>query len=109
MFNGCTSLSSFTSDLSYLTDGYDMFYKCKLNATSVKNILDTINDLGGSHSITIGINVNSAVTDGKDTATQLSEFAQAMGFSTFDEVRTAFSDKGWAVTFQYGGTTTTIN
>jgi hypothetical protein len=86
-----------------------MFYACKLDATSVKNILDTINELRGSNSITIGINVNSAVTDGKDTATQLSEFAQAMGFSTFDEVRTAFSDKGWAVTFQYGGTTTTIN
>ena len=110
MFDGCTALSSFTSDLSSLTDGYSMFHKCKLNATSVKNILDTINELNGSSSsITIGINVNSAVTNGKDTATQLSEFAQAMGFSTFDEVRTAFSDKGWSVTFQYGGTTTTIN
>ena len=110
MFYGCTSLSSFNSDLSSLTDGSYMFYKCKLNAASVKNILDTINGRGSSiSSITIGIDVNSAVTNGKDTATQLTEFAQAMGFSTFDEVRTAFSDKGWSVTFQYGGTTTTIN
>ena len=45
MFNGCTSLTSFSSDLSSLEEGDYMFNGCSLDTASVQNIADTINDL----------------------------------------------------------------
>jgi hypothetical protein len=43
MFHNCENLESFTSDLSSLTDGSNMFHNCKLDAPSIKNIALTIN------------------------------------------------------------------
>ena len=54
MFNKCSNLTSFTSDLSNLTNGEYMFYDCKLDADSVSNIALTINRHSGSR-IDLGI------------------------------------------------------
>ena len=56
----------------------------------------------------IGINVSSKAVDGKDTATQLLQFSNEVGFDTWADLKQAFVDKGWTVTFQYGGTYTNI-
>ena len=43
MFMECSNLTSFSSDLPSLTSGDNMFSGCKLDAPSVKNIIETIN------------------------------------------------------------------
>jgi len=47
MFFYCNNLTSFTADLSSLTNGNYMFYDCKLDTASVQNIADTIKDVNG--------------------------------------------------------------
>lgn len=55
--------------------------------------------------LTLGINVsNNADT----IQQQLEDFAKAATFDTWSDLKTHFSNKGWTVTFQYGGTTDTI-
>jgi hypothetical protein len=58
--------------------------------------------------LTLGINVSSAAVDGKDTATQLAEFAAEIGYKSWADLKQEFIDKGWNVTFQYGGSSTSI-
>lgn len=70
MFFWCSKLTSFSGDLSALTDGQYMFTDCKLDQASVDHILDTINDLkekGTSGSITLGVasGVNKRTSDFK--------------------------------------------
>ena len=108
MFNGCTKLTSFTSDLSSLTNGGSMFYKCKLDAPSVMYIIATLPQNTSNNSITIGIGVSSSKVNGKNTATQLLEFANEVGYETWAKLKQAFVDKKWSVTWQYGGTTSSI-
>jgi hypothetical protein len=55
MFYACDKLESFDSDLSSLTDGNYMFYRCKLDTASVQNIADTINTPSPKKTIHIGI------------------------------------------------------
>ena len=51
--------------------------------------------------LTLGINVsNNADT----IQQQLEDFAKAATFDTWTDLKQAFVDKGWSVTFQYGGT-----
>lgn len=54
MFFGCTNLTSFNSNLSSLTNGISMFTNCKLDTASVQNIADTINTYNGTININIG-------------------------------------------------------
>ena len=65
MFSECINLTSFDSDLSSLIGGVSMFSGCKLDGTSVRNILTSIptyNDNSpGNHRLDLGINS----TDGK--------------------------------------------
>ena len=58
--------------------------------------------------ITIGIDVSSSAVDGKDTETQLLEFANEVGYDSWSELKQAFVDKGWTVTFQYGGSSNSV-
>ena len=53
MFYG-TNLTSFSSDLSSLTNGDYMFAGCKLDTASVQHIADTINTYNGTIHIGIG-------------------------------------------------------
>ena len=94
MFTGCSNLTTFTSDLSNLTDGSGMFSKCKLDAPSVKNIIDTINTYSGLLALGMGCN---------DTSDDKNLFAQEVGYSNMTSLLAALQAKGWTVTAQYNG------
>lgn len=149
MYSGCKNLTQFVSDLSSLIGGYYMFNACKLSSKSVKNIINTINDLVVEKSlytsgqkqyvtsssgkdgfasngdyyyeiykfygskifssevgkITIGIDVTN---NSSTVQQQLATFANEVGYNSWAELKQAFVDKGWTVTWQYGRTTTSI-
>lgn len=95
MFAGCSNLSTFKSDLSSLTNGGLMFVNCKLDAISVKNIIDTINTVESAN-LTLGVGCDNNNED-KDL------FAQEVGYSDMNTLLTALQNKGWTVTAQYTG------
>ena len=104
MFSGCTSLTSFTSDLSILNRGNGMFDKCKLDAQSVRNIVDTLPTRkslpieGSVGTITIGIGCNDIDKD---------DFATDCQCDNWQELLDYFSDKKWIPIFQFNGKPTT--
>lgn len=98
MFCHCYNLTSFKSDLSELTHGLYMFESCKLDAASVKNIIDTINTY--KDDLTLGFGCNNTTED-KDL------FAQEVGYADMTSLLTALQDKSWRVTAQYNGRPTT--
>ena len=105
MFNGCKTLTSFTSSLSSLENGSSMFSSCKLNPRSVMHIVETLPQRESNTTITIGIDITN------DTSTvdkQLQTFAQEVLYDSWSDLKQAFVDKKWSVTFQYGGTTSNI-
>ena len=55
--------------------------------------------------LTIGINVTN---DSTTIADQLQAFAEEATFDSWADLKQAFVDKGWTVTWQYGGTSTSI-
>ena len=55
--------------------------------------------------LTLGINVTN---NSSTIQQQLEDFAKEASFDTWSDLKTYFSNKGWTVTFQYGGTNTTI-
>jgi hypothetical protein len=55
--------------------------------------------------LTIGIGVTN---DSATIADQLQAFAEEATFDSWADLKQAFVDKGWTVTWQYGGTTTNI-
>lgn len=55
--------------------------------------------------LTIGINVTN---NSSTIQQQLEDFAKEAYFDSWAELKQAFVDKGWTVTWQYGGTTTSI-
>ena len=62
MFYGCSNLITFTSDLSSLTGGEGMFHLCSLNAPSVQNIALTISKRTFNTRFDIGVDT-SIVSD----------------------------------------------
>ena len=94
MFLYCFNLTSFTSDLSSLIHGVDMFYYCKLDAPSIKNIIDTINTYSGILTLSMGCD---NTTEDKDL------FAQEVGYTDMASLLAALQAKGWTVTAQYNG------
>jgi hypothetical protein len=71
-----------------------MFYTCKLDAPSVKNIIDTINRYSGG--LTLGMGCNDTTED-KDI------FAQEVGYADMTSLLAALKAKGWTVSTQYTG------
>ena len=55
--------------------------------------------------LTLGINVTN---NSSTIQQQLEDFAKEATFDSWSDLKTHFSNKGWTVTFQYGGTTTNI-
>jgi hypothetical protein len=55
--------------------------------------------------LTLGINVTN---DSSTIQQQLEDFAKEATFDSWAALKKHFTDKGWTVTFQYGGTDTTI-
>lgn len=98
MFRGCRELTSFNSNLKSLTNARDMFESCKLDATSVKNIIDTINTYSGE--LILGMGCNNTTED-------KNLFAQEVGYTNMSSLLAALQTKGWTVTAQYNGRPTT--
>jgi hypothetical protein len=108
MFEGCSNLSSFSGCLSSLTSATLMFHKCKLDTNAVLCIINTINDLASiskTGQLTIGIDVTN---DANTIEQQLQTFAEGTLFNSWADLKQAFVDKGWTVTWQYGGSSTSI-
>lgn len=98
MFDLCSQLTLFSSNLPNLTNGQYMFDGCKLDAPSVKNIIDTINTYNDR--LTLGIGCNNTTED-------KNLFAQEVGYSGMTSLLAALEAKGWTVTAQYNGRPTT--
>ena len=97
MFSGSSQLTSFSSNLSSLTNGFTMFNSCKLDAPSVKNIIDTINTINkNSGRLSLGIGCNNTTSD-KDI------FAQEVGYADMTSLLAALKTKGWIVDTEYNG------
>lgn len=99
-----SKLTTFVGDLSSLVDGLGMFIKCKLNPQSVMHIADSLPTVS-SGNIALGIDV---VNNSSTLEQQLQTFAKNATFNSWEELKQMFIDKGWTVTFQYGGTYTDI-
>ena len=101
MFDGCSSLTSFTSNLSSLIGGYCMFSGCKLDAASVKSIIDTINTYSGESGLDPGVLRLGMGCD--DNTADKDLFAQEVGYTDMASLLAALQAKGWTVTAQYNG------
>jgi hypothetical protein len=75
-----------------------MFEYCKLDAPSVKNIIDTINTYSGELFLGMGCD---------ETEEDKNLFAQEVGYADMNSLLAAFESKGWAVEAQYTGRPTT--
>ena len=101
MFKNCSNLTSFTSDLPRLKIGSSMFYGCKLDAPSVKNIIDTIGAYYSDISMCLGMGCNNTVED-------RNLFAQEVGYADMSALLAAVRAKGVdALVYQYNGRPTT--
>ena len=100
MFSGCYNLTSFLSDLPSLTNGLEMFSGCKLDAPSVKNIIDKINTYSATFDLDLGMGCN-------DTTEDKELFAQEVGYADMTSLLAALQAKGWTVDAQYNGRPTT--
>ena len=96
MFQRCYNLTSFTSNLESLTEAQYMFSICKLDAPSIKNIIETINTVTESPFLTLGMGCDNNQTD-KDI------FAQEVGYPDMTTLLQTLQDKGWTVSAQYNG------
>lgn len=86
----------FTSNKGFMSDGRYVY---------MRDMVPVISGASNIGKITIGINVtNNAST----IQQQLQTFAEEASFGSWAELKQMFIDKGWTVTWQYGGTTTSI-
>jgi hypothetical protein len=79
-----------------------MFWGCKLNETSVTNILNSIRNVSSGY-LSLGVGCNNNETD-------KNLFAQQCGFSNMNELLQQFKNKGWDKTAaSYNGRPTNYN
>ena len=90
MFKDCP-LNSFRASLSSLENAVDMFDKSKLDAESVMYIIDSLPSYeSGEHNITIGINcVNNQ--------SELDTFASDAYYQSWEILNNYITNKGWTV------------
>lgn len=96
MFQGSSNLSSFESNLSSLVDGEDMFDQCKLDAKSVKNILETISTSNNEGILTLGVGCDS-------TSSDKLLFAKECGYEKLSDITDKLYEKGWISSVQLNG------
>ena len=96
LFQDCSNLTSFNSNLSSLETAQYIFSTCKLDAPSIKNVIDTINKNDSSKLLSIGMGCDNNQTD-KDL------FAQEVGYTDMTSLLQVLQDKGWGVKAQYNG------
>lgn len=95
MFENCSALRDFNSNFESLTKASVMFTYTRLTAASVKNILDGINVKDDNTYTYMGIGVGYASKE------NFEEDLSSIGYSSEEELKTAFSNKGWDVSFNY--------
>ena len=99
----------YSSTKGFMSDGkYVYTYNGILNSKTPQSCPETITSLLYASSVGklhIGINVTN---DAATIADQLQAFAEGAYYDSWADLKQAFIDKGWTVTWQYGGTTTSI-
>lgn len=89
MFKSCAELSQFISELSSLENGEEMFQDCKLTPKSLLYIFDSIPEYKSEiHNLKITLDSNIPLQD----------YAEALGYNSWELVLQAFSSKGWNLT-----------
>ena len=87
LFDGASSLGTFTSPLSSLSSGNNMFNECNLNVASVENILWSIPAYtSGQHVLTMKIASDS-----------VEKFKEITGCGEIGEEMVSVSYKGWTI------------
>lgn len=89
MFKSCAKLSQFISELSNLENGDEMFHGCKLSPESLLYIFDSIPEY---KSETHNLNVTL------DADIPQQNYADLLGYATWEDVVAAFNSKGWILT-----------
>jgi len=79
-----------------LTNGDSMFYACRLDGPSFRNIIDTINTDSASSTISIGIGYD-------ETEEDVSLFFQESGYNDIESFEAAVDATGWEVDIQLMG------
>jgi hypothetical protein len=88
MFYGCSTFTSFNSDLSSLKKGDGMFYNCKLDAASVEKILTSIPTYSsGLYPLTMRIQSGAAAT----------KFGEITGTTPTSTSAVSVKYKGWTI------------
>ena len=106
MFYTCTNLTTFNGDLSSLNGAYGMFSDCKLDASSLANIIHTIKDRTGlsTPSFNAGLIYIGLGIDDTDEARQA--LAEAIWSKDWNDVNQEITDKNWIVYWQFNGAPT---
>ena len=89
----------YSSTKGFMSDGK---YVYTYNNPQPYTTTISVTDVG---QITIGINVTN---NSSTIADQLQTFAEEATFDSWEDLKQAFVDKGWSVSWQYGGTNTDI-
>lgn len=87
-----------TDDSSYGYDQEEGFINQYRYVYPVLGKAQRISSVGGLH---LGIGVSPTEVDGKSVEQQLLEFANEVGFDSWEDLKQAFVDKGWTVQFSY--------
>lgn len=114
MFAACASLRNFTGYLPSLRYGNNMFDECNLSAESVLHILLSlpynnsvwnINDFKNEELIPLITDcIEGVISIGINTTEETKDdFAQEIGFDTFEELTNAFVEKNWTVRWIFTG------
>lgn len=89
MFKNCAELSQFISELSNLESGDDMFRGCKLSPESLLYIFDSIPEYKAeTHNLNVTL----------DADIPQQNYADLLGYDTWEDVVAAFNSKGWILT-----------
>ena len=99
--------SKYSAPRGFMSDGKYVYtynkYDYTINNVKPYTTIIYSSDVG---KLTLGINVTN---DSSTIQQQLEDFAKEATYDSWEELKQEFVDKGWTVTFQYGGTSDTIS
>jgi hypothetical protein len=92
-----------------LTNGYQMFYGCKLDAPSVANIIRCIPQRAAKPSLAYGkgnIYIGIGIVNTEEAK---QAFAEEIGYTDWADLNRGFDDKNWLLTWQFNGEASTFD
>ena len=107
MFGYCSGLTSFNSNLYNLKSGHQMFSGCKLDETSLENIVETINNLtekgldinnDDDWTLTLGYNIIYTIREGERAVIHIGH-AEDVDEAKIIDFGNRLIEKGWNVYF----------